>query len=570
MRVSGRTRWARKMLYFLLAAVCGLAVVLAGCTAKQESAGGNAAESQGNETTTTPATATETSTDAGEEPGDSNFNATGYPIVKEKITLQMYAAYWDGYGYLDFKDMELFRRLEEKTNIHIEWKTVPVAAYNDQLSLLLSSNDLPDAFFSDSAGVVGDPNVIKYSSQGMFLKLNDLVDKYAPNLQAAMEKRPELRSLIQFPDGGIYALPHYREDPNTIVYNKAYINQTWLDKLGLDVPETIDEFNEVLRQFKSGDPNGNGKADEIPFTFLADQFQKGPYGFFGAFGTPYSYGQLVEFDGAGKAWVPQMSEGYRAGVRWLSQLYAEGLIDTEAFTHTNVQYQGKGKLDPGVIGVYMDFAGTNMVGEDKFADYAVLKPLKGPDGIQQWPGKTKAFIRGHFVITDKNPYPEATVRWADEFYNELMMLEFESGPIGIVLNDNGDGTFSKNAPPEGVSEIDFLYTHSPKLTVGFATEETLKKLTPSAYERQQQSEVELFKPYLVEINGGTIALTAEMSEQANQIFTDLEPLVKKKFAEWVTGISDVDRDWDSYIGEMNNIGVAEYVQIMQDAGDAVR
>lgn len=557
----------RKGLNGSIAAVLLAAIVMAGCTNKND----GAAESSPAAGTAAPATETAAPTATPEEgPKDPNVNATGYPIVKEKITLKMFAAYWDGYGYLDFKDMELFKQLEEKTNIHIEWTTIPQAAYNEKLGIVLSTNDLPDAFFSDSAGIVGDPNVINYASEGMIVKLDELVDKYMPNLQQAMEKRPQLKSMIKYGDGSIYALPFYQEDPYTSVYNKAYINKVWLDKLGLAVPETTEQFYEVLKRFKEDDPNGNSKADEIPFTFLVDQFQKGPYGLFGAFGLPYSYGTYVEYDGNGKAFMPQMTEPYKNGIKWLNRLFAEGLIDKEAFTHTNVQYAGKGKLEPGVIGVYMDFAGSNMVGDDRFKDYVVLKPLKGPDGHQQWPARGVGFSRGHFVITNQNQYPEATVRWADEFYDELLMFQFQEGPLDIVLKDNGNDTYSKIAPPEGVSVIDFLYTHSPKLSHGFLTEETLLKLVPGDYERQMRSEVELFEPYVVETYANTVALTNEQSERSSQILTDLSTLVKKKFAEWVMGSANIDNEWDNYIKELNQIGANEYIEIMQAAGDAVK
>ena len=54
--------------------------------------------------------------------------------------------------------------------------------------------------------------------------------------------------------------------PNMIDYTRhgAMIRQDWLDKLGLKMPVTQEEFVDVLRAFKTQDPNGNGQADEIP------------------------------------------------------------------------------------------------------------------------------------------------------------------------------------------------------------------------------------------------------------------------------------------------------------------
>ena len=65
-----------------------------------------------------------------------------------------------------------------------------------------------------------------------------------------------------FPDGNLYTLPQidgYR--PKCV--NVMMINQTWLDKLGLEKPTTLGELKDVLIAFRDKDPNGNGKQDEI-------------------------------------------------------------------------------------------------------------------------------------------------------------------------------------------------------------------------------------------------------------------------------------------------------------------
>ena len=66
--------------------------------------------------------------------------------------------------------------------------------------------------------------------------------------------------------GGIYFVPMLRLDPDLRVFQGFQIRQDWLDKLRLKVPTNVDEWYTTLKAFKTRDPNGNGKADEIPFT----------------------------------------------------------------------------------------------------------------------------------------------------------------------------------------------------------------------------------------------------------------------------------------------------------------
>ncbi len=74
------------------------------------------------------------------------------------------------------------------------------------------------------------------------------------------------KDLITAPDGNIYALPQVNECYHCMYQQRMWIYKPWLDKLGLKMPTTTDEFYEVLKAFKTKDPNGNGKADEIPLS----------------------------------------------------------------------------------------------------------------------------------------------------------------------------------------------------------------------------------------------------------------------------------------------------------------
>jgi putative aldouronate transport system substrate-binding protein len=101
----------------------------------------------------------------------------------------------------------------------------------------------------------------------VFPKLNDLIDKYAPNLKKIMNQYPEVKKALTMPDGKIYSFPTL-QDPNFlsgIIGSQMWINKNFLDKLGMKVPETTEELYNYLVAVKTKDPNGNGKADEVPF-----------------------------------------------------------------------------------------------------------------------------------------------------------------------------------------------------------------------------------------------------------------------------------------------------------------
>lgn len=55
--------------------------------------------------------------------------------------------------------------------------------------------------------------------------------------------------------------------------DSRWASTRWLDRLGLPMPDDIDQFHETMRAFKERDPNGNGEADETLVIFhWVDQF----------------------------------------------------------------------------------------------------------------------------------------------------------------------------------------------------------------------------------------------------------------------------------------------------------
>lgn len=175
-------------------------------------------------------------------------NLTGYPIVEEPIQLTAFAYGEPGNG--DWDDYPVFAELAEKTNVQVDFETVSGDGATEKLNLVLASNKLPDIFFSGLSSTM----INKYAGMGLFLPLNDLIDQYAPNIKAVLEERPDIKNAITMPDGNIYSIPAVNANAG-IPTTQLCINKTWLDKLGLEVPTTTDEFYEVLKAFKTQDPN---------------------------------------------------------------------------------------------------------------------------------------------------------------------------------------------------------------------------------------------------------------------------------------------------------------------------
>lgn len=237
----------------------------------------------------------------------------------------------------DIEDIPSFQELSEKTGVKVVWEQVR-SGWEEKKNAILSSGDVPDVFLG---GAITDADISAYPE--LFLPLNDYVEEQAPNVMRMFEEKPDTRMLAVFTDGNIYGLPSvkfHRPDSTSMMM----INQDWLDALGLETPRTLEEFRDVLRAFRDGDPNGNGKADEIPFDFSNNR------GLFTAMNLIGAYGKCAEdFSGEwfgmaqGEILFLPVTEEYYQLTGYLHSLFEEGLINPEVFSQDYSQFQQKSK-----------------------------------------------------------------------------------------------------------------------------------------------------------------------------------------------------------------------------------
>ena len=475
-----------------------------------------------------------------------NVNLEGYPLVDQPITLSAFAFGEPGGG--EWKDYPVFKQLSEKTGINVEFQTVSGDGAEEKLNLTLASNKLPDMFFSG----LSDTMINKYAKMGLFLPLEDLIDQYAPNIKALLEERPDIKQAITMPDGHIYSIPSVNGNLDGNVPTKLYINKTWLDKLGLEVPKTTEEFKAVLEAFKTGDPNGNGQADEIPFSYEPTppyNVWNGDTGLSGAFGVTDSSSNLMLKDG--EIIYTPVQEGYKEYIKWTRDLYTNKLIDAEIFTQDHNQYMAKRGSD--YLGAYL----THGPAEGTGIEWIAIEPLIGPNGDQLWSQFEHGIDKNRAIISATNQYPEATMRYIDSFFEVENSFNLR---YGKSLVEAADGQYEVVSLEPGVQ------TEAPGPYV--PTLETPERISEYLVQTQdqiaQQERYAMYEPFLAE-KLPIFNLTPEESKELSAMATDLANYVSEKKAKWTTGQADVDAEWDTYIQTLNKMGLERYMEIYRTA-----
>lgn len=498
----------------------------------------------------------------------ATFNAEGYPIVDEKVTLRvMMTSRAEMPSDLNVQDIH--KKAEEIMNVHIEWIQVPADAWEEKKNLMLATGDLPDIIESH----IQDSDLTRYGPEGVFLDLTDLL-QYAPNFNAIIENEmPDLKAFMTAPDGKIYSMVRVNSGPWMTTNGVGIINKGWMEKLGLEEPKTLDEFTNVLRAFKNGDPNGNGIADEIPFSCEKNMFNNYGIGYIMSFFGVAISGQDLTTSFAdvkdGKVYCQATTEEYRDAVRYLGQLYSEGLIDPEVFTLTQAELFAKLNQEPCIVGASQlwdinDVVSTPQNNED-YDYYKMIPAYEGKDPVfyrNPLPGTVRAWG----MITSACEYPEVAMRWLDYWFDPTNSIESIEGPIGVRVLEKEDGTLYVRTPPEGLSVAEDRFANCRAQILA---------ATPSIYANtlklpSTQEKVDFVEAYCHPFADPDPMLPvfydAEEAEEIGAIFQEMRDYILGETAKWIRD-NNVDEGWDKYVETMEKAFLPTWLSINQAAYD---
>ncbi|MBE5807875.1 MAG: extracellular solute-binding protein [Clostridiales bacterium] len=499
-----------------------------------------------------------------------NFNAEGYPICPdEKVTLRVMIQSRAEMPS-DLNSQEIHQKAEEITNVHIEWIMVPAEGWNEKKNLMLATGDLPDIIESK----IFESDLTRYGPEGTFVELTDMIDKYAHNINALMDgEMPELRQFIVAPDGKIYSLFRVNSGPWMTTNGVGIMNKAWLDKLGLEVPTTLDEFTEVLRAFKTQDPNGNGEADEVPLSFdkfIFENFGLGYiFSFFGLAIGGQGYNATFCDVEDGKVYCQATTENYHDAVRYLGQLYAEGLIDVEAFTLDEASLFSKLNQEPCIVGVSqmwdINDSISNPANNEAYDYYPLISAYEGKDPVffrQPLPGT----VRGWGTITSACKYPEVALRWLDYWFDPINTIESIEGPIGVRVLENDDGTLYVRTPPEGLTVAEDRFANCRAGILAATPSIYSEKLKLPSTDEKVAFVEEYCHPYADPDPMMPVFYTAEEADVMGMLQSDMRTYIERRTSEWIIN-GKVDEEWDAYLEEINNVGLPQWLEINQAAYD---
>ncbi|MEK5494788.1 extracellular solute-binding protein [Paenibacillus sp. FSL R7-0297] len=340
----------------------------------------------------------------GKENAGANTNtntAAGEETKQESITLTWFDGNTKGEPFTDAVAQEITKR----TGIQVSIQQ-PTGNPTEKLSLMLASGDYPDVVLMSR----GDASLDKYITSGAFIPLDDLIEKFGPDLKAMYG---DTLQKTRYKDGKNYYFANWYGLDSDPVFGMN-IRQNLLEELAPDkadgsTPFTTDEFEALLKSFKAKYPTIDGK-ESIPMAMNGENMGAILGTFKGMWGLKTYY------DNNGTLQYDVKDPKYREMMMYINRLYREGLIEKEfAISKTQTWIQ---KLATGAVfatpAAYWDPGNGNAalkkdggVKNQLFA-YKVVAP--GIDPAQTTFGPRSSLGWDAIGITKNNKHPEETMK----------------------------------------------------------------------------------------------------------------------------------------------------------------
>lgn len=473
---------------------------------------------------------------------------------------------------------------EKKTGVKVQFQAVLITGPDGgtdltKINAMLSGGDLPDAFMGIPFTAA---QISLYGQQGVFQPLDDLIAVYAPETRKAMEDYPDLRSLKASTDDKLYTMLGVNDCFHCRSSNgRAWINQKYLDAVGMPMPKTTEELRQVLVEFKNANPSG--KEGFLP---LASGVNNALDNFFM---QSFLYTPSGDQNGGwmrlnqGKVEFTPVLDGWREALRYLRQLNKDGVITAQTFSMSDTELQTAGnKSQIGFARCYWWGSFFNPVTLDKNApwrDYVAVPPLKGPDGTQYAQWDHYLYTTNGLQITSACDQPEVLVQWSDyQMELESIMWAYDGvkdenwywGDEGAEGIDGGQALWRdvQWPAPEGMSWNQYATMYR---SLDYRGGQQVDPKAPT-YEKGLYDASKLYEPYAQpkEMQLPPLIISDADAAMVADTATSIEQHVKQSMSQFALGKKDIDNDadWQGYVDTFTNMNLQAYLDVYQKTYDS--
>ncbi len=576
-----------KKLLSLMLALLLIVAMFAGCGPKETP--------PANTSTPTPGASTDTPADnqGGEEVKEDspyNFAAGNFEKGENGLALDFYEyelpltttdevlSFWnmcwtpqyipaEGFGSMPYQ-----KAVADMTGVHIEYLCPPVESLAQNFAVLLAADDLADIM---AHGLIYYGKSAEDAiNEEWFVNLLDYKD-YAPNYFYAVEyiNQDTLRNTVYYNEnicGWFYGI--YKDPTPTTGW---CVREDYLEDLGLTWEDvvTYDDIHDMLVRMK------NELEVEWPMEFFQSlEMVPGYFAsgyntalFLNSQGMPYT--RVVD----GKIQYTSTTEDDKNLIERMAQWYKEGLIDPgwpsylgndDMMNYITTGETAYVSMTPSQINDYI------VASEDPDTRWTSLTRPLLYEGQKLMYGQQLSYLtNGTSSIAMSCENIPLAVTWCDWFYSPAGSDYSSWGPEGVVweYDENGEKTLTDFMlhNPDGMGAQWALLMYSAN-NLGDAT--YFSQARSYAYEGGREL-LEMTERWVIDGYKGEydiptgFRLTDDQNEEVNALSGDVATYVNENYSAFFVGDKPIS-EWDAYVQGAMDLGMAEILEIYQEAFDA--
>lgn len=499
----------------------------------------------------------------GKKTANVEFDVTtdgSYPIqtdAKLSYWVQLHEAVAAKYNNLG--EAPFGQELVKETGIGIDFIHPPTTQVSEKFNLMIASEDLPDIIEWNWYSLYpGGPHAA--IEDGVILPLNDIIEKAAPNLAKYLEEHPDVKKLITTDEGEIYCFPMLRGSDYLNTFQGPMFRKDLLDKAGLDVPETLDEWETALYKFKE-------MGVKVPLMMKLGESEINNSFILGA----YNVAGTFYLDNGKVKYGPYEEKEFTDFVTRMTKWYKDGLLDPD-FTDEDVKrYNALGVS--GDWGVAFGSCGggfgswipaiksTNPSAEFVPAKYPVT--TKGENA--KFGQKSFAFDGFGAAISTNCKNIEMAARLLDYGYSEKGINLYNYGIEGESYTmENGVPTYTKiiTDGEQPMGQMIAQYARASYFGPMIQQEGYMRQY--AKLDEQKAGLETWLKNENTEHILPLVTLTADENSEYSSIMADINTYRQETLYKTITGVTSVD-NLPEYFQTLKNMGIEKAIEINQAA-----
>lgn len=484
--------------------------------------------------------------------GEKQAQAPAEKGTEETPVLTVWAYWTNSDLYADQGDWEYWKAIEEACNVDLQF--VDSSGGKDALSLLAGTDDLPDIVIEYDGTFPG--GVQKTLSDGSIIPLNDLMDQgYLPNFKEYLESDPDVDKLCKNNEGLYAWTPMIRKPDSPLVFNGTMIRQDWLDELNLEMPDTIQEVEDVLVAFKEK------KNCDSALSFI--------YGNYHMFVGSYGIREGMYIDGENKVHFGAIEDEYLQFLTLFHRWMDMGILDPDAFTQNADAFFAKIASERaglvwgytgGTLGKIQTMQADNTSMNFQPAPNPVLN--EGDTFMADQSSYRMNNIGGAISSNCKNP--EAAARVLDYNYGEEGNMLANYGKLGVTYEMvDGKPQFTDFVlnNPDGLSIEKALSIYAGCNNKPFLVEKDYM-LGGYAYDVQKKSLEVWATPDAKVKDMPPATMTEEELQEYNSIMTDIQTYLDEYKLKFILGTESLD-NYPQFVENIKNMNIDRAIEIRQ-------